>query len=100
MDGRGRWVDNVFVERLWRSVKYEDVYLKGYEGTVKNCVFTKSRIGVLLITFSKQVDQIMNSSLHRGRGILPSGLVQSGDEDTEFHLQTLPGLEPGATVAA
>jgi putative transposase len=31
MDGRGRWRDNVFVERLWRSVKYEDVYLKGYE---------------------------------------------------------------------
>jgi hypothetical protein len=31
MDGRGRWVDNVFVERLWRSVKYEDVYLKAYE---------------------------------------------------------------------
>lgn len=31
MDGRGRWLDNVFVERLWRSVKYEDVYLKGYE---------------------------------------------------------------------
>ena len=31
MDGRGRALDNVFVERLWRSVKYEDVYLKGYE---------------------------------------------------------------------
>jgi putative transposase len=31
MDGRGRWVDNVFVERLWRSVKYEEVYLKAYE---------------------------------------------------------------------
>jgi putative transposase len=31
MDGRGRCLDNVFVERLWRSVKYEDVYLKGYE---------------------------------------------------------------------
>ena len=30
MDGKGRWVDNVFVERLWRSVKYEDVYLKAY----------------------------------------------------------------------
>jgi putative transposase len=30
MDGRGRWVDNVFVERLWRSVKYEEVYLKAY----------------------------------------------------------------------
>jgi putative transposase len=31
MDGRGRCLDNVFVERLWRSVKYEDVYLRGYE---------------------------------------------------------------------
>lgn len=30
MDGKGRWLDNVFVERLWRSVKYEDVYLKAY----------------------------------------------------------------------
>ena len=31
MDGKGRWVDNVVVERLWRSVKYEDVYLHAYE---------------------------------------------------------------------
>jgi putative transposase len=30
MDGRGRALDNIFVERLWRSVKYEDTYLKGY----------------------------------------------------------------------
>jgi putative transposase len=30
MDGRGRWVDNVFVERLWRSLKYEEVYLNAY----------------------------------------------------------------------
>ena len=30
MDGKGRWVDNVFIERLWRSVKYEEVYLKAY----------------------------------------------------------------------
>jgi putative transposase len=30
MDGRGCWRDNVFVERLWRSVKYEEVYLKAY----------------------------------------------------------------------
>ena len=30
MDGRGRWMDNVFIERRWRSLKYEDVYLKGY----------------------------------------------------------------------
>jgi putative transposase len=31
MDGRGRWMDNIFIERLWRSVKYEEVYLKAYE---------------------------------------------------------------------
>jgi putative transposase len=31
MDGRGRALDNIFVERLWRTVKYEDVYLRGYE---------------------------------------------------------------------
>lgn len=31
MDGKGRWLDNVFVERLWRSVKYEDIYLRAYE---------------------------------------------------------------------
>jgi putative transposase len=30
MDGQGRWMDNVFIERLWKSVKYEDVYLKAY----------------------------------------------------------------------
>jgi putative transposase len=31
MDGKGRCLDNVFVERLWRSVKYEDIYLRRYE---------------------------------------------------------------------
>ena len=30
MDGKGRWVYNVFLEHLWRSLKYEEVYLKGY----------------------------------------------------------------------
>jgi hypothetical protein len=30
MDGRGRVMDNIFIERLWRSVKYEDIYLKDY----------------------------------------------------------------------
>ena len=35
MDGRGRCLDNVFVERLWRTVKYEDIYLYGYEGVLE-----------------------------------------------------------------
>lgn len=35
MDGKGRWRDNVFVERLWRSVKYEDIYLKAYGSMIE-----------------------------------------------------------------
>lgn len=40
MDGKGRWVDNVFIERLWRSVKYEEVYLKAYD------TVAEARIGI------------------------------------------------------
>jgi hypothetical protein len=32
MDGKGRYSDNIFIERLWRTVKYEEVYLKAYSG--------------------------------------------------------------------
>jgi len=35
MDGRGRFADNIFVERLWRSLKYEEVYLKAYENVTQ-----------------------------------------------------------------
>lgn len=35
MDGKGRWIDNVMVERLWRSLKYEDVYLREYRDLVE-----------------------------------------------------------------
>jgi putative transposase len=35
MDGRGRWRDNVFVERVWKSIKYEEVYLHAYETVVE-----------------------------------------------------------------
>ena len=31
MDGKGRWMDNIFIERLWRSLKYECVYLHAFE---------------------------------------------------------------------
>jgi putative transposase len=34
MDGRGRVFDNIFIERLWRSVKYEEVYVKNYDGVI------------------------------------------------------------------
>ena len=45
MDGRGRAFDNIFVERLWRSVKYEDVYLHGY-----------ATMGELLVGLTKYFD--------------------------------------------
>jgi putative transposase len=42
MDGKGRWIDNVFIERLWRSVKYEEVYLRAYaNGTEARTALTR-----------------------------------------------------------
>ena len=38
MDGRGRYQDNIFVERLWRTVKYEEVYLKAYASGLEACL--------------------------------------------------------------
>lgn len=35
MDGKGRWMDNIFIERLWRSLKCEDIYLKDYRNLVE-----------------------------------------------------------------
>jgi putative transposase len=40
MDGRGRWLDNVFIERLWSSLKYEEVHLKAYANGLE------ARIGI------------------------------------------------------
>ena len=40
MDGRGRCMDNIFIERLWRSLKYEEVYLTDYESV------TEARVGI------------------------------------------------------
>jgi transposase InsO family protein len=42
MDGKGRWIDKVFIERLWRSVKYEEVYLHAYaNGTEARSALTR-----------------------------------------------------------
>ena len=50
MDGRGRWLDNVFVERLWRSLKYEEVYLKAYESVAE----ARREIGAYLHYFNSR----------------------------------------------
>ena len=42
MDGQGRWIDDMFIERLWRSVKYEEVYLHAYtNGTAARTALTR-----------------------------------------------------------
>ncbi|WP_409349189.1 MULTISPECIES: IS3 family transposase [unclassified Sphingomonas] len=50
MDGRGAWRDNVFVERLWRSVKYEEVYLRAY-GSVSEA---RASIGLYLTFYNER----------------------------------------------
>ena len=50
MDGRGRCMDNVFVERLWRSIKYEEVYLKAYE----NGTEARKGIGAYLAFYNQE----------------------------------------------
>jgi len=50
MDGKGRWVDNVFVERLWRSLKYEEIYLKAYESIAQ----ARTSIGRYMVFFNTE----------------------------------------------
>jgi putative transposase len=50
MDGKGRWADNVFVERLWRSLKYEHVYLHAYESVAE----ARAKIGRYFGFFNSQ----------------------------------------------
>lgn len=64
MDGKGQWVDNVFVERLWRSVKYEEVYLSAYD-TVQDA---KRSLG-------KYFDRYNSKRRHQGiNGMTPDEL--------------------------
>ena len=49
MDGKGSWRDNVFVERLWRSVKYEEVYLRGYDSVAD----ARASLGRYLVFYNR-----------------------------------------------
>ena len=50
MDGKGAWRDNVFVERLWRSVKYEEVYLRAYDSVSE----ARERLGTYLDWYNRR----------------------------------------------
>ena len=60
MDGKGAWRDNVFVERLWRSVKYEEVYPHAYESMAE----AKRRIGAWIRYYNSE-------SKHQSLGTTP-----------------------------
>jgi putative transposase len=64
MDGKGRWMDNVFIERLWRSVKYEEIYL-----------FEHSTIDALETGLSKWFDRYNNWRPHEALDNLTPGTV-------------------------
>ena len=57
MDGKGRVIDNIFIERFWRTLKYEEVYTKAYE-TVWEC---KKSIGAFIKKYN-------NLRLHQSLG--------------------------------
>jgi len=68
MDGKGRWMDNVFIERLWRSVKYEDIYLKEYKSA------EKLRSGL-----ARYFQYYNNERTHQSHGILtPAEVYAAG----------------------
>ena len=69
MDGRGRALDNIYAERLWRSVKYEDVYLKGY-----------ATLGELFIGMSHYVTFYNESRPHQSlQNHTPARVYASGE---------------------
>jgi len=50
MDGKGSWRDNVFIERLWRSVKYEEVYLRAYDSVTD----ARASLGRYLMFYNRE----------------------------------------------
>jgi putative transposase len=50
MDGKGCWRDNVFIERLWRTIKYEEVYLRAYDGTTQ----ARTSLGKYITFYNEQ----------------------------------------------
>ena len=65
MDGRGAWRDNVFVERLWRSVKYEGVYLRAYDSA------NQARVEIADYLNSYTTQNSENPPQKRYRNLLP-----------------------------
>ena len=82
MDGKGAWRDNVFVERLWRSVKYEEVYLNAYESMLhaktrlKSWIeFYKWQLHRKIYNLCRQVKKRNNLYRHRSFSWFPNSSI-------------------------
>lgn len=83
MDGRGRALDNIFVERLWRSVKHEDVYLKGY-----------GNIADLMVGLTSYFDFYNTERPHQSLNYKTPGRVYASAAGGGVHFDLLLGVEP------
>jgi transposase InsO family protein len=81
MDGRGRSMDNVFIERLWRSLKHEDIYLKGYADGGEACAGHRGVDGVLqswpAVTGLTRALEILNVLAEHGEGMSLTELARA-----------------------
>ena len=68
MDGKGRCLDNIFIERFWRSLKYEEVYLKTYES-----------VGEARLEIGKYIDWYNTKRRHKGLGYITPLQAMNGD---------------------
>ena len=84
MDGKGRYLDNIFVERLWRSIKYEEVYLKAYQTVAE----ARAGIDAYLEFYNQQRP-------HQALGYrTPAEVYQNGQEGKKVAAQEV-GLPSG-----
>ena len=84
MDGRGAWRDNVFIERLWRTVKYEEIYLHAYDTVLA------AKAGI-----ARHLDWYNRARPHSSLKMLP-GMLRSPRTPDEAYLM----LSPACRLAA
>jgi putative transposase len=107
MDGKGRCMDNIFVERLWRSLKYEEVYLNAYASVAE----AKAGIGAWLDFYNEERQhqslgyrtprQIYHDDLSiSGRSALPTGSASpaSRARSESREMLTFAHIPTGATI--
>ncbi len=87
MDGKGRYQDNIFVERLWRSVKYEEVYLKAYQ------TVAEARTGI-----SAYLEFYNHQRPHQALGYRTPAEVYLSDQEAKEVMVNEAGLTPEVVI--